>query len=240
MAHKLVRILSFFVASLVLVGCTFVSGSGTIESETRAVSDFRAVTLTGSGAVTIQQGDAYSLVVEADDNILPLIETEVNGDTLHIGFRAGTNMVNPSRTIQYRITAPNVDEITISGSGTVRADTIVAERFSATISGSGELEIDALTVADLRIGVSGSGDVQVAGAAQTQQIRVSGSGAYVAGDLASESAEMTITGSGDATVWVAERLDVSVSGSGNVAYYGSPSVDQQTSGSGRVRSLGNK
>lgn len=240
MRSKFLLVLSLTLAALALVGCTVVTGSGNIESEERPVGEFSALALSGSGVVTLEQGDDYSLVVEADDNVLEWIETEVNGDTLNIGFRPGVNIVNPSRAVQYRITAPNVEEIEISGSGSVRADQIVVERFQATVSGSGEVEIGTLTAADVRIVISGSGEVQVSGAAQTQEITVSGSGDYEAGDLASENASITISGSGSATVWVAERMDVNVSGSGDVAYYGNPSINQRSTGSGRINSLGDK
>lgn len=225
---------------LFLAGCTVVTGSGRIVSEEREVSGFHAVALTGSGVVTVQQGDEESLVIEADDNILSLIETEVRDGTLSLGLKPGTTIVNTSRPIRYLVTLPNLNEVVISGSGTVNVDRVVDERFAATISGSGEMNVDSLTAANVRITISGSGDVSVAGAAETQDIRVSGSGNYLAGDLAGQSADVNISGSGDATIWVAESLDITVSGSGDISYYGNPRVDQQATGSGRVRSLGDK
>ena len=225
---------------LFLAGCTVVTGSGKIVSEEREVSGFHTVALTGSGVVTVQQGDEESLVVEADDNVLPLIEAEVRGDTLSLGFKPGATIINPSRSIRYLVTVPNLNEVVISGSGTVNVDRVVDERFAATISGSGEMNVDSLTAANVRITISGSGDANVAGAAETQDIQVSGSGNYLAGDLASQSAEVNISGSGNATIWVAESLDASVSGSGDISYYGNPRIDQQATGSGRIRSLGDK
>ncbi len=225
---------------LLLAGCTIVGGSGRIVSEEREVSGFHAVTLTGTGVVTVEQGDEESLVVEADDNILSLIQTEVRNGTLSLGFKPGATIVNPSRPIRYLVTVPSLNEVVISGSGTVNVDRVVDERFAATISGSGEMNVDSVTAADVRVTISGSGDVNIAGAAETQDIRVSGSGNYLAGDLASQSADVNISGSGSATIWVAESLDITVSGSGDVSYYGNARVDQQATGSGRIRSLGDK
>ncbi|MCB0116604.1 MAG: head GIN domain-containing protein [Caldilineaceae bacterium] len=240
MIHKLSMLFVVFVIAAVLAACTIVTGSGRIVSEERTVSDFTGVALSGSGELTIEQGDGYSLVVEADDNVLEWIETKVSGNTLNIGFRPGANIVNPSRAVQYRLTMPNLNEVEISGSGSVAADRAVSERFKATVSGSGELAIDAVTAANVAVTISGSGNVQMAGAAQSQEVTVSGSGNYAAADLASESADITISGSGSATVWAAQHMNIEVSGSGNVSYYGTPTIDQQTSGSGRVNSLGNR
>src|SRR5438874_537424 len=71
------------------VGCgmdvTTVQGSGTRASETRQVDPFSAVDSVGAEDVTITIGAQQSITVEADDNILPLIETKVSNGRLRIG-----------------------------------------------------------------------------------------------------------------------------------------------------------
>ncbi len=73
-----------------------------------------------------------------------------------------------------------------------------------------------------------------------QDIDISGSGEYRAGDLQSETAKIKISGSGDVTLWVIESLDANVSGSGSVNYYGHPQTSLSSSGSGKIKSLGEK
>jgi hypothetical protein len=224
-----------------LAGCTVVRGSGNIVSEPREVSDFTGVALSGSGNLTITQGDNETLTVEADDNVMEWIETEVRSGTLHLGFRSGVNIINTSRAIEYRLTVRDLNSLTVSGSGNANAENLVGEDVTITVSGSGEVQIDELTASTVTVVISGSGDVDVnGGAAEQQAITVSGSGQYRAADLPSESADVDISGSGDATLWVAEMLDIVVSGSGNLDYYGTPQVNQRVSGSGDVRSLGTK
>jgi hypothetical protein len=63
-------------ALLLLTGCSVVNGSGQTKSETRTVSGFTGIELSGTGEVTIEQGDAESLTVEADDNVLPALTSE--------------------------------------------------------------------------------------------------------------------------------------------------------------------
>lgn len=225
---------------LMLAGCTIVTGSGNIVSESREVSGFDEVVLAGSGNLTITQGDGEALTVEADDNLMDLIETEVRNGVLYLGFKSGANIINTSRAVQYQLTVDDLSELTISGSGNVSAESLVSDDFSLNVSGSGEAQIDRLTASEISIEISGSGDVDIVGAVEEQSITVSGSGNYRAGDLVSENVTVRISGSGNATVWVAEMLDVVVSGSGNVEYYGTPRVNQQVSGSGNIRSLGNK
>ena len=59
-------------------GANAVVGSGKVVSETREVSGFTSVSVSGSGQAQITVGDSDSLVIEAEDNILPLIETSVH------------------------------------------------------------------------------------------------------------------------------------------------------------------
>jgi hypothetical protein len=73
-----------------------------------------------------------------------------------------------------------------------------------------------------------------------QTVAMSGLGAYQAGDLASRSTTITMSGGGAATVWVSERIDAQKSGAGTLSYYGSPQMSASSSGVGKVVSLGDK
>ena len=88
--------------------------------------------------------------------------------------------------------------------------------------------------------LQGSGDIKLEGKADTQKVRVSGSGNYLAGDLQTDATEVSIPGSADVTVWAEQDLNIRVSGSGNIRYYGKPVIDQNISGSGDITSLGEK
>src|SRR5437899_1250632 len=66
-----------------------VNGSGVPATQDRAVGAVTEVTRSGTGNLVITPADTPVLLVTADDNILPLIETETNGHTLHIGTKSG-------------------------------------------------------------------------------------------------------------------------------------------------------
>ena len=198
---------------LVLSGCSVVSGSGQVASETRSVSGFTGIDLSGTGEVIIEQGGSESLTVEADDNVLPVLTSEVEGSVLRLGRKPRTT-VNTRNPIRYRVTLPVLTSLELSGSGSVTAE---------------GLQLDAL-----RVDISGSGTVSLAGSADEQTVEMSGSGRYDAAGLSSRSVEVDISGSGEATVAVTEQLRVDISGSGTVTYSGDPTVDQSISGSGRL------
>jgi hypothetical protein len=214
-----------------------VEGSGHIAKEERPVSDFNRVSLRGGAELNVTQGDRESLSIEADDNILPLIETEVTQGTLSIGPKERQEL-RPSRPCKINLAVKELEGITLSGAVTLKASGLTAEKLDVTTSGWGKIAMDALVADALTVCMSGSGDCTLSGLADAQTIQVSGSGEYHAGKLEGKSVKLTISGSGSAVVWAMETLDVNIMGSGRVEYYGQPRVTQDVSGSGRVISLG--
>ena len=212
-----------------------VRGSGDIESEEREVSGFNEIEFTGIGNLIIEQGDEESLVVEADDNIVGLIETKVRGDELYIGLRRGVNVV-PTSKVKFYLTVKELDRIDLSGVGDIDCDEFETDDLKFNISGSGD--IDFKIIADnIETNVSGLGDINLSGKVDSHRIQISGSGKYDAEELESKDCEVEISGLGSATVNASDNLDIEINGAGNVYYKGDPHVSQHVSGLGRIKSL---
>jgi hypothetical protein len=206
-------LLAMVAVLLVLPGCSVVSGSGQVESETRQVSGLTGVELSGNGEVTIEQGDTESLTIEADDNVLPVLTSEVEDSVLRLGQKPRTT-VRTRNPIRYRVTLKELTSIELSGSGGVSA---------------ANLRVNAL-----RVDISGSGTMDLAGSADQQELELSGSGRYEAAELQSRSVSIDISGSVTAAVAASDQRRVDISGSGTVTYSGDPTIDQSVSGSGRL------
>jgi hypothetical protein len=195
-------------------GCNFnaIHGSGTAKTESRTVASFSKIHLSGSPDVEIAVGPAQSVAVTADDNIVPIIEARVEGDTLKIDAKQS---YNTSLGVKVKITVPTLDGVSVSGSGNIHATGLKAE--------------------DMDASVTGSGDVTLKGAVDHLRAKITGSGELQAGDLTAKSAHVTVTGSGDATVHATEELEASVTGSGDVRYSGNPpQVRKRITGSGNI------
>lgn len=202
--------------ALLVGGCTrpFINGSGTIVSEPRNVAGFTSVALSGSGRLQVEHTGTESLTVTADDNLLPLLISEVRGAQLILGT-GGAAAIRPSREIVYRLTVKGLNELVISGSASAEVSGINAERFTTT--------------------VSGSGNVSASGTVSRHRITISGSGSFQGQNLQSTSVTIIISGSGNAVLAVTDLLDATVSGSGSIEYVGNPTVTQKISGSGSIR-----
>jgi hypothetical protein len=228
----------------VLAGCQMnvTRGSGTVTSETRPVSGVTGVRLEWLGDVTITQGDTEALTVEAEDNILPLITTNVENGTLVIALKPDTNRdaVIPTKPVRFGLDVTALELIDISGAGNVRTDGLEGETLALNLSGAGNVDLSGLQLIQLTASSSGAGNISLAGVAEDQSSTLSGLGNYQAGDLESIDARVEISGAGNATVWVRNQLDVKISGAGSVSYYGEPQVTQDVSGVGSVKPLGEK
>jgi len=199
------------------------------------VSDFSEIEFTGMGNLIITQGDEESLIVEADDNILPLIETDVSGDELTIRFRRGYNFV-PVENINFYLCVVDLNKISMSGAGRVDCENLDTDRFEFDISGAGDIDFN-INADEINIESSGAGGLTLSGKVDSQDIDISGVGKYNAKELESKECKIKLSGAGSATVNVTGELDIRISGVGNVYYIGTPIVKQDISGLGRIKNI---
>jgi hypothetical protein len=188
-------------------------GSGDVTSESRDVKGFDEVELAGVGNLSIRQTGKESLTVEAEEDVLPKIGTEVVNGRLIISPKPNTTIKTTER-INYELTVKDLHALEVSGSGDVAAEGI----------GTDKLEIN----------ISGSGAIKISGRSDSQEVDISGSGDYRAKDLQSREAKIEVSGSGSAIVNVSEALDTKASGAGSVEYIGDPTVEKDVSGAGSV------
>ncbi|MDP9379318.1 MAG: DUF2807 domain-containing protein [Chloroflexota bacterium] len=210
-------------------------GSANVVTEAREVRGFDAVRLSGSGILTIEQGGEESLTIEAEDNIMPLIETRIEGNRLNIGYRNGTADPRPTQPIRFYLGAKELRSIESSGSGQIRSACLSSERLDVRISGSGQVMLESVSVSRLELVISGSGRFTAGGEAGSQRVTISGSGSYDGAGVSCASAEVVVSGSGRVTLRVSDSLNVVITGSGVVEYAGNPRVSQVVSGSGGFR-----
>ena len=235
-----------------------VRGSGTVVEETRSVSDVSDIELTIQGTLYVTMGDKESLRIEAEDNLMEYIETDVSMGRLVIESRQETNLRN-TRPIKYYLTVAKLNSLVVSSSGDIETDDLQSDSFSITISSSGNVSVDGLDCTSLRVRISSSGNVDISelaadsisvdissswnldiqkGKVQKQDINISSSGEYRAREVESVSADVVLTSSGEATIRVSDHLSGRLSSSGNINYIGNPDVNVSMTSSGRTVQIG--
>lgn len=235
-----------FVA-LVTVGCgnfgvNAIRGSGKVVTETREVSNFHSVVLAGVGELNITQGDSEGLTIQAEDNLMPYITTQVENGILTINLKSGitSGSILPTQPIKYALQAKTLDSVQLSGAGNINAPALKSNALKIGTSGAGKVNVAQIAAKTLDASLTGAGDMTLSGQVDAQTGTLSGFGNYSAGALQTATTALKLSGAGNATVWASQTLDVVISGAGIVSYYGSPQVTQKVSGVGSVKSLGNK
>lgn len=225
---RVFHITAIFLLMATLAGCYYfgpcIDGSGPVESETREVSGFSGVTNTGSFDVYIQTAEEFYVEVRAQENLLPIIETYVSGYTLYVRTKDDA-CFRSSLPVEVYVSMPELEILTLSGSGRIFAESAHTSVFECINSGSGRVVIDTVDVHDCSAGNSGSGLIRI-GEMEATQVGLfqSGSGT-IDGGVIHGSSEL--------------KIRHSSSGHVNAVLYGGNTVDGVLSGSGKIELQGN-
>lgn len=212
-----------------------IKGEGPVKTETRSVSDFHAIETSVAADVEVSMADNFSVEVQAQENLLPILKTEVKDGALKIYF---SENVSGHEDLKIRVSAPAFDRFSLGGSGTIRAMTpIRAENMKLEIAGSGDIFVPQAEFGSAAASIAGSGSIELGGKANTLKSEIAGSGDIKAKQLTANELDVSISGSGSVTCDVAQTLKASIAGSGDVFYSGQPVVETHVSGSGSVKRL---
>jgi len=214
-----------------------VQGNGKLRTEARQVGHFNGLAMSLPGKVEIHTGGSEGVTIEADDNVLPLIEIVVEDGTLKIRNKNRVNV--QTRNLKVVVQARELERLALGGSGSIDADRVHGGRVSLDLGGSGTIRIGKLEGESISVNLGGNGDVKAGeGAARSLSVSIGGSGKVDMPRVRLDKASVTVAGSGDATLWVRDSLNLTVAGSGDVNYYGDPQISKTVLGSGNARRLG--
>lgn len=189
-----------------------VSGSGNAQTEKRNLADFKAIEVGGVFEVEITAQKEFSVEVQADDNLLQFIRTEVNGETLEIRSEKRFSTSNPVRV---KISAPDIENLQISGAS--------------------KISLANLKNDSLRVDSSGASKIKVDGETKNLVVEMSGASRLDAENLKTENASVDASGASNANIFVSGDLKADLSGASHVTYSGNPkNLEKKTSGASSV------
>jgi Putative auto-transporter adhesin, head GIN domain len=207
-------LLALFTGCVFNLGGSGVRGSGIIKTESRSVNGFSSIVFNSEGKVTVQQTGKESLTINAEDNLLPLLESRVTDRILSIGTVNNTD-INPTKPIEFVIEVKSLEGFKMTGVGHIEAKNIQAKHMTIALTGVGGMTIE--------------------GAADSLDLNLEGVGGYQGERFKTKQAIVYSEGVGGAVLNVSERLDASVSGVGSIEYIGSPKVQKSGKGLGQVK-----
>ena len=229
------------ICTLALSSCHFfnkgIRGNGVIKSQTRNVTGFNSIHVSGSTDVYVKQDSVFSVRVEAEENLLEYLITETDGSTLSIHQKEGTNL-NPTKSIKVYVSGPMFKHFEASGACDIYTENQLSsnETVSINLSGSCDVKME-LKAPEVKADLSGAGTVTLKG--ETKDLKLDGSGStdIKCFEMLAENTHLEISGAGDAEVFANVKLDVHVSGAADVKYKGNGAVNQEVSGAGSVKKV---
>ena len=240
-----INTLSLTLFLLLLVGSVnlyaeTIKGNGNIVTKEIDVRDFDEITLSMPATVHFTQSEQYSCSITIDENLVQFVGIKVIGDDLSIRqvpAKDGKPLLSVSfgekelsvpkyqyPTLQFtkfeiHISAPRLEDVRVNGSGIFNfVSDFSAYKLNADVNGSGQIISDNV----LKIGGL---DVEIAG-----------SGSVVFAQVSVDEAEVSISGSGSATIEGSfVEVDLKLMGSGNITLNGDMhTAKAKIAGSGNI------
>ncbi|MEQ1606427.1 MAG: head GIN domain-containing protein [Pyrinomonadaceae bacterium] len=189
-----------------------VKGSGNTATDARNASGFKGVEVGGVFQVEVNAQKEFGVEVEADDNLLQYIRTDVRNGVLYIET---SHKISPTSPIRVRVNAPEIEHLDVSGVANVTANNIK----------TGEFGIDS----------SGTSKVTVSGEARKLTVDVSGATKIDAENFQVGDATVDASGASSVLLNITGELKADASGASKILFTGTPSrVFKSTSGGSRV------
>jgi hypothetical protein len=210
-AAPVVVVASMVLAGLAGCGSSGVTGDGPVQTETRKADAFTQIEVSGGISVTARIGSSYALEVSAQENILPFIAIDVEGDTLRI---RSTESYSTSEGVEVAVTTPALVGISMSGGSQGRIEGLDAER--------------------LDIELNGGAAVTATGTATSLALNMTGGSRASLENLAATTITLDLSGGTTATVQASDRVSGSASGGSRVSVLGDAQLNVEVSGGADV------
>ena len=211
-----------------------VSGSGNIIKDTRQLTEFTSMSVSGSIKVEVKTGAVASLIVEADDNIMPHVITKVSDKNLSIKLKGINNLRDA--TVRIYMVVPTLNKISTSASAEVRSEEAITNSDKISLSASSgsliNVNVDAPSIS---AGGSSGADIILTGRTKNLSAESSSGSSVNLFGLKAENAIASASSGADIDIFASMGLNASASSGGNVNYKGgATSVVKNVSSGGSV------
>jgi hypothetical protein len=230
---SMTRLFLFLAFACSIVSCRFKSGSGNIVSENRQVAAFTGIK-TGNGfEVTVKIGSPAGVVIQADDNLMRFVQTEVKNDVLRIGLKSNTQVADA--TLKAIVTVPSLNRILASSGAEVTVENELKGDRKIVLEASSGASISLMADApEVNAEASSSGKVVAKGRTRDFLVTTSSGGVVEAFELMAEQTEVTASSGSEASVFASVKMVANASSGADIRYRGEAKLTANSSSGGSV------
>ena len=225
--------LLFTTTSCNLNGVVGIKGNGKVVSEKRTISsDFNVINVQQGINLYVTQGNQTDINVEADENIMDLLITEVKNNELNIYFEKN---VNYAKARNVYLTTSDISKISASSGASVKSEnTIQATSLDLESSSGSSIKIRT-NAHEIKSESSSGSTITIFGKSEMFSANASSGSSINANELKTVDAMVKVSSGANINVNVTHKLTAKASSGGAIEYEGNPKdVDKKTSSGGSV------
>ena len=137
---KLLSIVLTAVALFALSSCHHfgkgVRGSGVRKTEKRDLAAFKSIETNGAFEIQVTSQQPASFEIEGDDNLLPLVKTEVRNGVLRI---YNDESFSATKAITVRLAVPDLEAISSTGASDIQLTNVKNDQLTISWQGAGRI-----------------------------------------------------------------------------------------------------
>ncbi len=215
-----------------------VTASSNSIVQKRTISAFEGLDVSSAIAVTVDDANYDDeITVEAPDNIMDRITTQVENGILVIKIKGTVNLKDAS--IKVKFPHRKLRSFAVSGASSVNVlPTLKVEKINIDLSGASNLKLDVISN-QILVDNSGASSMKISGNTQNLKISVSGASSLIAKEMKAANVIIDCSGASSSTVWAIDTLKANSSGASSVKYIEQSGLKTtiETSGMASVKSI---
>jgi hypothetical protein len=211
-----------------------VSSAAFGRSEDRTVPAFTAVHISAGMRATVEIGPQRPVHLEADDALLPLIETVVEDGALQVRYKQHTIFHHGERQVRITIQTPELHAVGASGGSIVKAALTRTSKSEIQASGGSEISVRGVDAGRLDVQGSGGSVVEVSGSADALSLQLSGGSQLHGRDFSTRDLDVQGSGGSQAELKATGKIRGGLSGGSQLHASGGASARVSTSGGSQV------
>lgn len=186
-------------------------GNGVTATESREVGEFSAVAIQGALTATVEIGPRSPVVIEGDENLLPMVTTVVRDDKLVVAIPVNLT-VRPTRPITVKISTPSWGLLETRGAARVSAQAGEAETQAVKAVGASSVKLSGVTTDALSLEGQGASTIEADGETGDMALVLTGASVARLDQLDASDATVFASGASTASVKTRDGIDGGVSG----------------------------
>jgi len=228
-------ILKITVMVTLLVGVTScvmngLRGNGNVETQERNISeDFTGIKVSQGINVYLTTNNNLNLTVEADENIIDLLRTEVNNGTLKIYFEKN---IWRAKSRNVYLSVPSLSSVvTTSGASVKFENSLKTGKLSLRATSGADIDAH-VDVTDLSSATTSGADIKISGIAKNFDASATSGSDIKAFNLKADYVRARVTSGADIKVRALKEISAKATSGGDIRYEGNPKVVNKTKNSG--------